>query len=248
MYLDTTSRTVSFKQDDLELVAAFGIQLGIMMENLQLIADFQELFLGVIKTLVNIIETKDEYTRGHSERVTKISLAIGKALGLDKKEIETLHVSALLHDIGKIAIPEEILKKPGKLTLEEFSIIKKHPTIGTELVKELKNFDEISKGILYHHERFDGHGYPSGASGKDIPFNARIIAIADSFDAMTSNRPYRERLNDQNAIDEINRNRGKQFDAEIVKIFCDAYDRKLIPSAEQKFPSLVQLRKLTINE
>lgn len=248
MYLDTTSRTVSFKQDDLELVAAFGIQLGIMMENLQLIADFQELFLGVINTLVNIIETKDEYTRGHSERVTKISLAIGKAIGLDKKEIETLHVSALLHDIGKIAIPEEILKKPEKLTLEEFSIIKKHPTIGTELVKELKNFDEISKGILYHHERFDGHGYPSGASGKDIPFNARIIAIADSFDAMTSNRAYRERLDDQNAIDEINRNQGKQFDAEIVKIFCDAYDRKLIPSAEQKFPSLVQLRKLTINQ
>jgi putative nucleotidyltransferase with HDIG domain len=246
VYVDTTSPTVSFKQDDLELLTAFGVQLGIMMENLQLLSDFQDLFLGVIKTLVNIIETKDEYTRGHSERVTKLSLAIGTVLGLSPREKETLHVSALLHDIGKIAVPEDILKKPGSLTSEEFAIIKKHPTIGTELVKELKNFNEISKGILFHHERFDGQGYPNGTGGNDIPLTARIIAVADSFDAMTSNRPYRNRLSDKDAVDEIIKNQGKQFDEHVARAFYEAFQKKLLPGEDEKFPSLLQLRKRTV--
>jgi len=246
VYLDSTSPTLSFKQDDLELLTAFGAQLGILMENLQLIGDFQELFLGVIKTLVNIIETKDEYTRGHSERVTKISLAIGQVMGLGQKDTEILHVSALLHDIGKIAVPEEILKKPGSLTADEYAVIKKHPTIGTHLVKELKNFDEISKGILYHHERFDGHGYPTGTAGEEIPLTARIIAVADTFDAMTSDRPYRGRLDDKTAKDEICRNQGKQFDLKITNAFEEAFRVNLLPLPEARFPSLLQLRKLTV--
>jgi HD-GYP domain-containing protein (c-di-GMP phosphodiesterase class II) len=155
-------------------------------------------------------------------------------------------VSALLHDIGKIAVPEDILKKPGSLTSEEFAIIKKHPTIGTELVKELKNFNEISKGILFHHERIDGHGYPNGTGGSDIPLTARIIAVADSFDAMTSNRPYRSRLSDQAAMDEILKNQGKQFDEKVAQAFYEAFKKNLIPREDEKFPSLLQLRKLTV--
>jgi putative nucleotidyltransferase with HDIG domain len=245
IYLDSTSSTITFKKDDIELLTAFGMQLGILLENLGLITDFRELFLGVIKTLVNVIETKDEYTRGHSERVTQISLAIGREMGLSGREMETLHVSALLHDIGKIAVPEEILKKAASLTAEEYAWIKRHPTIGSSLVRHIQAFDEIIKGILYHHERFDGKGYPSGTDGKDIPLVARIIAVADAYDAMTSDRPYRGKMSEERALYEILQGGGGQFDEAVVRAFHEAFKKKKITAPPEKFPSLMQLRKLT---
>lgn len=219
IYFDTTREGESFKKDDVELLTSIGIYLGSMMENAQLHQDYQDLFLGIIKTLINIIEAKDKYTLGHSERVAKISLAIGEELELDLKDIESLQISSLMHDIGKVAVPEEVLNKPGKLSDPEWEMIKKHPSVGAGFVRHLNGFGRFIDGIMYHHERFDGKGYPTGSAGKSIPFIARIIAVADTFDAMTSDRAYRKRFTEKEALDEILRCRGTQFDDQIVAAF-----------------------------
>ncbi|MFH1435396.1 MAG: HD domain-containing phosphohydrolase, partial [Pseudomonadota bacterium] len=228
IYLDTSFADRFFKKDDVELLTAVGIQLGIIMENVGLMSDYKDLFLGVIKTLVYVIEAKDEYTSGHTERVTRISLTVASQLGMDQRDRETLHIAALLHDIGKVAVPEEILKKPGRLTDEEFCMIKKHPVAGTDFVSHLKGFDRIIDGIRHHHERFDGKGYPDGLAGKNIPYIARIITVADAFDAMTSDRAYRKSLGETKAMEELEKNSNTQFDSEIIAAFQQAFDKRLI--------------------
>ena len=190
------------------------------IDNLNLAnAEKERLFVSSIKALANAIEARDSYTRGHSERVTKYSVKIAQKMGIDGEEVEKIRYAAVLHDIGKIKIKEEILNKPGKLTNEEFNILKQHPTHGAKMLKPVEEFNEILPYLYHHHERFDGRGYPQGLSGVNIPLASRIMAVADTFDAMTSNRPYRRAMPVSKAVTELENNSGTQFDPDIVKIF-----------------------------
>ncbi|MCL1958853.1 MAG: HD-GYP domain-containing protein [Spirochaetes bacterium] len=167
------------------------------------------------------LEARDQYTAGHSRRVMEYSKGIGQRMKLDKQDIEDLKRSALLHDIGKIGIPDIILKKKTKLTNEEYAIIKSHPETGASILKYIKAFKDLVPAVYHHHEQFDGEGYPDGVKGTAIPLHARIIAIADTFDAMTSNRSYRSALSFRSALSELKRNKGVQFDPDIADIFIE---------------------------
>jgi len=181
-------------------------------------------------TLTRILAAEDDYTHVHSERVTMISLALADELSFNPCDTATLQVSALLHDIGKVAVPGRILNKPGRLTEEEFGEIRKHPAAGARFVGRLKRLPRVIEAILYHHERYDGLGYPDGIAGEAIPLVARIISVADAFDAMISDRPYRRGLTATAAVDELMHHRGTQFDTRIVEGFGRAYRAgKILP-------------------
>lgn len=177
--------------------------------------------LNAIMAIANTIEAKDQYTSGHSIRVARCSVAIASHMGMSEDELRNLDFMALLHDIGKIGIPDAILNKPARLDDDEFAVIKKHPSIGFEILRNINTIPDLQSGALYHHERFDGAGYVSGLKGEEIPFNARIIAIADAYDAMTSDRAYRKALSSEEVIAELEKGRGKQFDPKILDAFLE---------------------------
>ncbi|HSL92608.1 MAG TPA: HD domain-containing phosphohydrolase [Candidatus Limnocylindrales bacterium] len=179
------------------------------------------MYVRSIDALIKALEAKDFYTRGHSQRVTMYSVAIGKSMRLPQERIEFLHQAAVLHDLGKIGIREDILNKRGKLTAEEFKEITLHPEVAIGILEPIPFFRPILPAILHHHERFDGRGYPRGLAGQDTPLESRIMAIADTFDAMTSTRAYRNALSLEAANAEILRCSGAQFDPEIVPFFMD---------------------------
>jgi putative nucleotidyltransferase with HDIG domain len=180
----------------------------------------EELMLGILTALTRSIDAKSKWTAGHSERVTKYAEMIGRKLKLSDEDIRNLIISAILHDIGKLAVPEEILDKPGKLTNEEYSIVKTHPDVGANIVEEIPAYHRvILPGILHHHERWDGMGYPQGLKGEDIPLFARIIAVADVFDAITADRPYRKAMSEDEVRTFVRENIGKMFDPEITELF-----------------------------
>ncbi len=151
----------------------------------------ERLFLDVVASLADAIDAKDTYTNGHSGRVAKYTVEIAKRYGYDEKKQDEIYMMAILHDVGKIGVPDEVINKPGKLTDEEFATIKKHPSIGAKILGNIKGMPKLASGARWHHERYDGRGYPEGISGEEIPEEARIIAVADAYDAMTSNRSYR---------------------------------------------------------
>ncbi|RKQ61752.1 diguanylate cyclase (GGDEF)-like protein [Thermovibrio guaymasensis] len=197
---------------------AISVQIKNLIENLQKQLKREKEFLDkVIKSLIRGIEIRDSYTRGHSERVAFFSKRIAQEMGLPEDEVNKIYIAALLHDIGKIGIPDSILLKPGKLTDREYEIIKLHPILSYELLKNLDFLKDALDGIKYHHERWDGSGYPEGLKGEEIPLPARIIAVADSYDAMTSKRIYREALDRKKAINEIRELSGKSYDPEVVR-------------------------------
>lgn len=180
----------------------------------------------IVRSFYLAVEMKDRYTAGHTERVTQYALAIYDQLGEEQKRMlprDDLRYAGLLHDIGKVAIPDHILLKEGKLTREEYEAIKRHPTIGADLVEQIEGLAHVSPGVRYHHERWDGMGYPEGLKGEEIPLMARILAVADSFDAMTSTRTYRKAMSAQAAYEEIIRCSRTQFDPFVVKLFVRAY-------------------------
>ena len=160
-----------------------------------------------ILTFVGFIDAKDKYTRGHSQRVARYTRRIAKEMGFEGEDLQHIYYIALLHDCGKIAVPDNILGKPGRLTDSEFAVIRSHTVRGGEILSSFKSLDHVGEGALYHHERYDGKGYPKGLAGKDIPLIARIICVADSFDAMNSNRVYRDHLSLDRTISEIENNR-----------------------------------------
>jgi len=209
---------------------AMAIRNASLFENLRLqLEKNQKLFLQTISALAEAIEAKDKYTIGHTERVVDLSLKIAyqlrkmrKIKNWDKFERD-LKVAALLHDIGKIGIPETVLNKPVSLTEEEWKFIKKHPLIGVEILSPIKNLKEVISAIKYHHERYDGGGYPEGIKGKKIPLIAAIIAVADAYDAMISDRPYRKALSSNRAKKEIKRNKGSQFHPQVVEAFLKVF-------------------------
>ena len=177
------------------------------------------LFFDTLTTFISVSEAKSKYLRGHAERVSKIAKGIGQSMGLTQTSLEILEYSAILHDLGKIGVPDAILDKKGKLTDEEWLVIKSHPLVGSNIISKMRLFRLEEPAIRYHHERFDGKGYPEGIDGANIPMEARIIALADSYDAMTSKRPYRNAMSREDALKEINKNEGTQFDPSVVKHF-----------------------------
>ena len=184
----------------------------------------EKAYLDIVETLRATVEAKDSYTRGHSDRVSAYSVLLGKHLNLSNEELENLKIGGLFHDVGKIGIPDTILLKNGRLTDEEYTEIKKHPIIGFNILGNSEMFKSVIPFVKYHHERFDGKGYPEGLSGENIPYMARIAAIADSFDAMSSRRVYRDSLPKEVVREEIEKNSGTQFDPEISKVFLDIID------------------------
>ena len=181
--------------------------------------NIEEMSLQLMQMLSTTIEAKDEYTKGHSHRVAEYSVLIARELGWNEKELSNLKNAAHLHDIGKIAIPDTILNKPSKLSEEEFSIIKEHTIIGANILKNISLIDHVQEIVRNHHERYDGNGYPDGLKGKEIPLHARIVTVADSYDAMSSQRIYRNQLPPEKIIQELENNKGTQFDPEITDIF-----------------------------
>lgn len=178
-------------------------------------------YLESIQTLRYTVEAKDRYTRGHSDRVSDYAMLLGERLNLSTREVKTLKVGGLFHDIGKIGIPDHILLKEGSLSPEEFKEIKKHPEIGKRILKNATIFNDIIPIVYYHHEKYDGSGYPEGLKGEEIPYLARITTIVDTFDAMTSSRSYRKAIPIERVIEEIKKNAGTQFDPKITEVFLD---------------------------
>ena len=172
-----------------------------------------------IETFIGFIDAKDSYTNGHSKRVADYTRMIAQKMGYEGEELDRVYYIALLHDCGKIGVPDNILRKPGRLTDEEFEVIKSHTVRGGEILSSFKSLKNVNEGALYHHERYDGNGYPEKRAGEDIPLIARMICVADSFDAMNSNRVYRNKLTMDDIINEIEKNKGKQFDPKIADIF-----------------------------
>lgn len=200
----------------LEAVADF---MGTFHENIARFAEQKAMSMGTLKALTSSIDAKDPYTRGHSERVAHLSRAISLAMGFSEQESQRIHVAGLVHDIGKIGVPEAILCKAGRLTDEEFLAIKKHPEIGHRILKDVPGLTDVLPGVLHHHERYDGKGYPHGLSGENIPQIARIIGLADTFDAMSSNRSYRSAMPREKVLAEILKCAGTQFDPKVVEAF-----------------------------
>ena len=187
--------------------------------------NMRELFLSTIKSLAAAIDAKDPYTRGHSERVAIYSVAIGRELGLDQRSLERLQIAALLHDVGKIGISDAVLRKPDRLTAEEYEIIKRHPAMGASIMGPIRQLKDIIPGMRHHHEALDGTGYPDGLAGGEIPLMARIIAVADTFDAMTSERLYQKAMDDRLVINRLMQLSGTRYDPKAVQAFIAAHPK-----------------------
>ena len=215
-----------FDSIDGKLFNSVANSCAVFVENGRLFRDIKELFVGSLRALTNSIDAKDQYTRGHSERVAYIAKWIAERYSrenpLKEEEIHKIYLAGLLHDIGKVGIDEAVLRKRGKLTEQELNKIKTHPTIGAGILSGIKQMKDIVPGVLYHHERIDGKGYPKGLTGDRIPLIGKIVGLADCFDAMSSERIYREAMSVEDTLAEIEKGLGTQFDEEIGKIFINS--------------------------
>ena len=233
-----------FDSTDVKLFNSVASGCAVFIENGRLFKDLKELFIGSLRALTNSIDAKDKYTHGHSERVAFISRWIAESLSrqepLEEEKIHEIYLAGLLHDIGKIGIDEAVLRKNGRLNEQEFSRIKLHPSIGAGILREIKQMRDIVPGVLYHHERIDGKGYPNRLSGDQIPLSGKIVGLADSFDAMTSKRTYRDAMTIEQALAEIERGLGSQFDEKIGRIFLDSDVYKLWDSIKDGLKEINQ--------
>ena len=235
----------SDKFDQLLLLIESGLKSVKQMDEIKRINDeledskeqLEQAYLDMVQTLRYTVEAKDTYTRGHSDRVSEYSVLIGEKLGLPEDQIKTLRIGGLFHDIGKIGIPDSILLKPGRLTDDEYSEIKNHPSIGAHILGSAKIFQDIIPIVKYHHEKYDGNGYPSRLKGEEIPYLARIAAVADTFDAMTSRRSYRGPIDVEKVKEEIKRCEGTQFDPQIAEVFLDILNNEFdkIKEIQEKY-------------
>jgi len=205
-------------EEEKRLLETLATQAAIAIENARLFEQTQKTYYETLKSLATALEARDAYTRGHSERVARLSLKMAERLGIEEEERKEIYSVALLHDIGKIGVRDDILLKTGKLTDEEWKVIQNHPVFGDAILTPLRFLTRVAGMVKYHHERWDGKGYPSGLKGKDIPFASRIVSAADSFDAITSDRPYRPRKTREEAVEIIKSESGRQFDPEIVEV------------------------------
>jgi diguanylate cyclase (GGDEF)-like protein len=227
------NREGGFEELDNDVLVALGNHAGAVLENGRLQGELRTAYLATVQTLAEAIEAKDPFLRGHSDEVSRYVAAVADQMGIEPRRREELIFGSLLHDIGKIGISERILLKPAALTPEERNVINLHPRIGYRLVEHIPALKPIAPAILHHHERYDGDGYPSKLAGDDIPLEARIICVADSFSAMTAERPYRRRMSLEDACAELERCAGSQFDPEVVRIFCEEVRKKPIDEARE---------------
>lgn len=208
-----------FATEDLHYINCLTKKASLNLENRILYESVYNNVLDTFKSLIASIQVRDQYTEEHCTRVTQLAVRIAEGMHCSEREIESLKISGLLHDVGKIAIPDSVLLKPDRLTFEEFTIIKTHPDIAEQILKPILLFDQERNIIRHHHERWDGKGYPEGLAGTDIPLISRILSVADAFDAMTNNRPYRQAMGVSAAVVEMEKNRNTQFDGKIVDVF-----------------------------
>ncbi|MEW6710352.1 MAG: HD domain-containing phosphohydrolase, partial [Candidatus Riflebacteria bacterium] len=208
-----------YRPEDLDLLKILGSQIAFVIQNADLFHNLQRAYIDTLSALTSAIDAKDSYTRGHSERVTDLSMRLAIEMGVERSEVEKIKLGGLLHDIGKIGIPEGILNKPGRLNDEEFTIIKSHPELGVRILGKVEFLAGVVPIIKFHHERFDGKGYPDGLKGESIPLLARIVSVVDTYDAMTTDRPYRKALSIEEALKEIHHCSGTQFDPGIGAAF-----------------------------
>ncbi len=201
------------------LLSSVASVLGMHEGNVRLFREQEEFFEGMVRALSSAIDAKDPYTQGHSDRVARIAVCLARKLGCTREEINTIYLGGLLHDIGKIGVDDEVLRKPDSLTDEEFEQIKLHPELGYRILKRVKQLEHVLPVILHHHEAWDGTGYPSQLAGDQIPWLARIVAVADSFDAMTSDRPYRTGMPAKKLHEIFQRGAGQQWDAQVIEAF-----------------------------
>ncbi|MBU2439565.1 HD-GYP domain-containing protein [bacterium] len=207
-------------------ILLFFLPLLLARRSFELYAKMRKMYLETIRALAAAIDAKDPYTKGHSERVTQTSVALARELNLSEREIENIEYAALLHDIGKIGIDERILGKDDDLTGEEFNRIKEHTITGAKIIEPVEFLKNSYKAIYHHHEKYNGKGYPDGLKSEDIPLSARIIAVADAYDAMGSDRPYRKKLSQDKIMKELTEQSGKQFDPEVVKALISVLNRE----------------------
>lgn len=204
------------------LLNSLGTILGTHIRNINLYQQHEDLLISFVRSLVSSLDAKDPYTRGHSERVALIARRIGQQMGLPETDLHDIYLSGLLHDVGKIGVDDRILQKPGKLTDDEFKQIQEHPMIGYNILKGLRNLQKVLPGVRSHHEAYNGKGYPDRLAGEDIPLMARILAVADSYDAMGSDRPYREGMPTEKIEEIFRRGSGEQWDARVIDCYFDA--------------------------
>lgn len=207
---------------NLTTLSLFASKAAMSIENAKLYKDLEDAYFETVEALANAIEARDRYTAGHTNRVWKITVRAARALGWEGAKIKELRMGAVLHDIGKIGVPDAILNKEGPLNEEEHRIMKTHPEVGRRMIDKVYFLKPAIPYILYHHERWDGKGYPEGLAGDDIPIEGRLLAVVDTFDAITSDRPYRKGQSLETALDEIKKNAGTQFDPHIANIFVEA--------------------------
>ncbi|MEK7204340.1 MAG: HD domain-containing phosphohydrolase, partial [candidate division NC10 bacterium] len=212
--------------DDLEQARQLGDQVAVALSNARLVEELAELNWGTLTALARAIDAKSPWTSGHSERVTNLALRIARVLGLSQKELDSLHRGGLLHDIGKIGTPPEILDKPGRLTPDEAKQMRLHVRIGARILEPIASYADVIPIVLQHHEWFDGTGYPDGLAGEAISLGARIFAVADCYDALVSNRPYRPGMDPERVIDVIKQGSGRQFDPNVVQAFLKVMSRE----------------------
>jgi HD-GYP domain-containing protein (c-di-GMP phosphodiesterase class II) len=227
LYVDSLSGAGRFNESDLELLAAIGNQAGVAMHRVRLVGELERLLLDTIKAIAATIDARDGYTHRHSERVAAFTAQIALEMGLSDSERQTAELSALLHDVGKIAVPDSILNKPGRLTPEEFAEMQKHPLHGAQILGNIQSatVKAVLPGVQYHHEKWDGTGYPEGLKGEGIPFLGRLLGVADFYDALTSARAYRGAMAGNEAIKLIQDGAGKHFDPAVAAAAIRLFER-----------------------
>jgi len=208
----------------MRLLAGIADQAKLALNNAYSFETLETTFLSTVEALANALEAKDEYTSSHTRSIVDMSMEVGAAMGLDPKALKTLEMGALFHDIGKIGIPSNILLKPGPLTAEERAIMQTHPELGERILAPIERLECVRKVVRHCHEHFDGSGYPDRLAGEDIPLESRIILVCDAFDAMTTDRPYRDRLSVGEARRRLRESAGTQFDPTIVDLFLHLLD------------------------
>ena len=215
------------------IVGQLAAQLGVGLTNARLLEEIDRANWEMVEALSRAIDAKSPWTAGHSTRVTMVGLALGRRLGFDDRQLESVHRGGLLHDIGKLGIPVEILDKPGRLSVEEMDVMKQHPAIGARIVEPISAYADVVAAVRHHHERYDGTGYPDRLAGEAIPLIARIFAVADVFDSLASPRPYREAWDHKRVLDYIVEGAGTQFDPRVVEAFL-AEVHQFLPSPAER--------------
>jgi len=214
--LIANKRDGAFDDDDTELLLAIGRHAGIALENQRLHSALGDAFISTVAVLADAVEAKDPYTRGHCEGVSDLAARVAERMDWDKAELDQIRYAALLHDVGKLGVPDSILMKPSALLPEEYRLIQTHVTIGRDLVLRVPSMEFIAPIVYHHHEHWDGGGYPEGLSGENIPLGSRIVGAVDALDAMITKRPYREPMTLQAATEELQHCAGRQFDPNVV--------------------------------